>query len=525
MGDISIRRLIEQVNLGQIRIPAFQRGFVWDAERVAFLMDSIYKGYPFGSVILWQTKNKLSAERKLGPFHLPKAQEDYPIQYVLDGQQRLTSIFGVFQTDLIAQGDDSWAHVYFDMSAEDDFQESQFVPLDPESADLSRYFPINTFFDVTGYRKATHKLDAEQAELIDSVQSVFKEAHIPTQDIVTDNRAKVAIVFERVNRLGVELDVLQLLTAWTWSEEFDLQSKFDDLAEELSRFGFEDVGDDSNLLLRCCAAVIAGDASPDTLIKLNGAEVRENFDRIENGIKGAIDFVKTHFHVEKLANIPYSALLVPLTVFFAGPKGKSPKLTKQQTEILIRWFWRACFSRRFSAGVLRNLKRDIQEAKKLRETGLSSLADITARIDEDRFIERQFSIGTVDTKVFILMLVAQNPLSFISGAPVSLKQVLQAYNRSEFHHLMPRAFLTEMGVTKEKINALANFAMISASDNKTLGGGAPSVYRNRMPDNDLADILQAAHVPNSLFDDDYDTFISRRAALLVEAAGRLIGTD
>lgn len=65
MGEVSIRSLIEQVQQGQIRVPAFQRGFVWDPDRIAFLMDSIYKGYPFGSAILWQTKRNSTPNESL----------------------------------------------------------------------------------------------------------------------------------------------------------------------------------------------------------------------------------------------------------------------------------------------------------------------------------------------------------------------------------------------------------------------------------------------------------------------------
>jgi uncharacterized protein with ParB-like and HNH nuclease domain len=123
MADgLSIRKIIEQVTAGGIRIPAFQRGFVWDAEHVAYLMDSIYKGYPFGAVILWRTKETLNFERNLGPFELPDRTPDFPVDYVLDGQQRITSIFGMFQTELAAQGDDSWTHIYFDMDAKADLQ-------------------------------------------------------------------------------------------------------------------------------------------------------------------------------------------------------------------------------------------------------------------------------------------------------------------------------------------------------------------------------------------------------------------
>ena len=67
-------------------------------------MDSIYKNFPVGSLLFWRTKEKLRDERQLGPFVLPDPQVDYPIDYVLDGQQRLTSIFAVFQSTLEMDG-------------------------------------------------------------------------------------------------------------------------------------------------------------------------------------------------------------------------------------------------------------------------------------------------------------------------------------------------------------------------------------------------------------------------------------
>lgn len=72
MADpLFINDIIANVLNGNIRIPSFQRGFVWDADRVAHLMDSIYKGYPFGSLLFWRTKTPLTTERNLGPFSLP----------------------------------------------------------------------------------------------------------------------------------------------------------------------------------------------------------------------------------------------------------------------------------------------------------------------------------------------------------------------------------------------------------------------------------------------------------------------
>ena len=442
---------------------------------------------------------------------------------MLDGQQRLTSIFGVFQSEIEANGgqDTSWTTVYYDFDAEKDLQESQFYALLDDQVDENRHFPVGTFFDVGGYRAATQNLSPERLDEIDRVQAIFKEASIPVQMIETDDRAKVAIVFERVNRLGVELDIFQLLSAWTWSEEFDLQEKFADLAEDLKPFGFAAVGEDSNLLLRCCSAIIGGDATSSGLLGLNGAEVRDRFAEITNGIKGAVDFLRSNVHVEKLENLPYPTLIVPLAVYFAAEDSKTVPLSDAQRSELVRWFWRASFARRFSAGVLRNLNRDVAEAVKLRTNTTSGLADIPWSIDRNFFIDARFTVSSVTTKTFILLLVQQTPLSFVSGSRVSLAEVLRHYNRNEFHHLNPQRFLKNLGLQTGDINRLANFAIISAADNKTLGGVAPSRYKSRMPASKIDDILESALCPASLFDDDYDRFLAERNQMLLNAANKL----
>ena len=71
-NSLFIKQLINDLERGRIRIPSFQRGFVWDSDQVAYFIDSIYKGFPFGSVLLWRTRNALRTERNLGPYQLPK---------------------------------------------------------------------------------------------------------------------------------------------------------------------------------------------------------------------------------------------------------------------------------------------------------------------------------------------------------------------------------------------------------------------------------------------------------------------
>ena len=490
---------------------------------VAFFMDTLYKGYPFGNLLLWRTRQPLSVERKLGPYSLPPPEADYPIDYVLDGQQRITSIFGVFQTDIPEMDPQPWTRIYFDYLANPNAQESQFVALEPAVADRNRYFPLKVLFDTVGYRQTTEGLSNDVVKKIDAMQSIFKEVQLPVQMITTEDKATVAIVFERVNRRGVPLDTLQLLSAWTWSVEFDLRQKFNDLTEELAPFGFEDVGEDTNLLLRCAAAIIGGDASPETLLGLNGAKVRERFQEVVNGVKGSIDFLRSNLKVESIHNLPFHTILVPLSVFFAVAGNKDAPYSDSQRKTLVQWFWRTCFSRRYSSGVLRNLKTDIEEALKLKTGAPSSLGSFAASVSPAFFEDNTFTIDTVNTRATILMLAQKNPLSFVSGAPVDLSSVLRASNRNEFHHIYPRAFLKSKGFSADQIGSLANFCFLSSADNKILGGDAPSVYRAKMP-TDVSEILKHAICPPEgvTFKDDYIAFKSERAALLAAFANELM---
>ncbi|MDG4764422.1 DUF262 domain-containing protein [Solwaraspora sp. WMMD406] len=515
----SIRQLIAGISEGRVRIPAFQRGFVWDPDRVAQLMDSIYKGYPFGALLFWRTKNTLRTERDLGPFVLPARPEDYPVDYVLDGQQRLTSIFGVFQTELAPVGDAAWTNIYFDYRTSSDVQESSFVSLAPDEVDPERHFPLSVLFDAPQYGAAFRRLSEEVVPVIDEMHSRFKETVIPIQTFTTDDRAGVAIVFERVNRLGVELDTLQLLSAWTWSDDFDLQGKFAELSEELAPFGFRDVGEEVTLLLRCCAAIVEGDASPKTMVSLNGTKVREQFPLVVNGLKGAIDFVRKELNVEKLDNLPYSSLLVPLAVFFASESSKSVPYTDGQRRQLLRWIWKSCWSLRYGRQVTRSLEVDIAEIVRMKSGLASRLDDFAVHLDDRTFLENRFNLNTVITKTFVLMLAQAHPRSLVSGQSVDLSEVLRSYNRNEFHHLYPQAFLRSRQVSAENHSYLANMCFISSIDNKVLGGRAPSVYKPDVAKD--PDVLARAFCPDrELWDDNYSDFVRARANLLCKEAQR-----
>lgn len=523
MEDLTIRDILDSVYRGQVRIPAFQRGFVWEPDRVAFLIDSVYKGYPFGSLLFWRTGERLRTENQLGPFALPEPNADFPIDYVLDGQQRVTSIFGVFQTELNGVSP-TWKDVYFDFQQAPDVQETQFFALAPDEVDPTRHFPLRAMFDTTAYRRLTRPMSDALAERIDAVQAVFKEARVPVQTFRKEEKEKVAIIFERINRQGVPLDTLQLLSAWTWSEDFQLQAEFEELIEELGDYGFTALSNDISLLLRCTSAILTGSSRPESLVQLNGAVVRERFQEVVNGIRGALDFIAAEYKLPSIEALPYENCLIPLSVFFAAQGNAEVAVNDGQRQKISKWFWRVAFSGRYSAGVLRHLDADITEISKLKHGEPSKLDSISVVVGPDYFLGNRFVVGTVTTKTFIAVLAQTSPRNFISGTPVDLRLKLQQYNRKEFHHLMPKAFLAATGQTQRSENVLANFCFIARSDNRALGGDSPSVYRTRMATN--VDEVLASHIcPTNLFADHYEAFLIARADALATKARELCTTE
>jgi len=517
---ITIKKLIERISSGDIRVPAFQRDFVWEPDQVAFLLDSIYKEFPIGTVILWKTDNRLNSEKRLGCFELPPPRKDYPVNYVLDGQQRLTSLFSVFQTDLEPVSGE-WVDIYFDISAQEAVQESLFVALDDTEVDPKRHFPVKTFLDSIAYRKATGQMTDEEIVKIDAVQDKFRTYLIPNETFETDDRNKVAIVFERINRAGTELDVFELLAAWSWSDQFDLVQKFQDLEEKIEDHNYGDLCKERDLLLKVCSGIISGHTTPKSILDLQGDDIRSRFDEIEAGLIGAIDFLRREAGVKHYKMLPFPALLAPLSSYFSTQKSDGQKYTSKQKDVLLKWFWISVFSRRFTSDVNEKQASDIRQMQKLKEDEnyIFIYPKVEVKID---FRKSNFSSGNANSKALIILLNSINPKSLLSGASVDLDKVLKKGSKHEFHHVFPRAYLSKHGVDRQEINVLANICFLTRSDNNKIKDKSPDEYGKAIACERRDEYLACSLLPNDFDTLNYHDFLDSRSDILIEHAKKLM---
>ena len=112
--------LMDDISSGRLKIPQFQREFVWDIKRSAKLLDSIIKGYPVGTFIFWKTRERLRSVKNVGNITLPEVPKGDYVNFVLDGQQRITTIFAALKGEKVMRSDGKWedfSEIYIDLNA------------------------------------------------------------------------------------------------------------------------------------------------------------------------------------------------------------------------------------------------------------------------------------------------------------------------------------------------------------------------------------------------------------------------
>ncbi|EPK0250537.1 hypothetical protein JY550_03805 [Serratia ureilytica] len=347
---------------------------------------------------------------------------------------------------------------------------------------------------------------------------------IPVETVEIDDHSKIAIIFERVNRGGMPLDTYQLLSAWTWSGDFDLRAKFEELGDDLDDHGYKELGDEADLLLKCCAAVIKGDASAKSVVELNGTEVRNKFKKFQTGILGAVEFLKKDCKVASFKNLPYKSMLIPLSRCFSTEKRSGFHPSSKQRQALVKWFWHSCFSRRYSNSVDTAVKLDVLAMDKLLKNDLADLESRTYTVTPDFFTKNIFQMTSVNTKTFILFLANRKPLSFLSGSKVDLEKVLLACNKREYHHIFPKDHLEKKLKLKNKVDIypLANFSFLSKRDNASIQNSSPSEYEKRIDPDKKEKILSSSYIPKDGLSLPYKDFIKARSILLAKEANKLI---
>ncbi len=519
MPTPKLDKLIRDIDDGDYKVPPFQRGYVWKQEQVIELLDSVRSDYPIGTCLLWKTSKQLRSRRNIGGFLLPDKTPEYPIHYILDGQQRLSTLYAVLGANTTVDPSDPKYRIEADLfDIWFDLDTQKFLPkarLDATHSNLK----LKGMFNAVEFFAQVNKFSPEKQKIATELLSTFNNFEIPM--IETDKREiqEVGIIFERINSTGTKLSTLDLMVAWTWDDSFHLKEQMDELAETLEEKSFGDLPD--KIILQCISGILVKQTSTKAILGLPSADVKAKFPVLTESLVRTIDFLSTQLNMGSTDFLPHAQQIVALSTFFAN----KPAATAPEAKVIKQWFWKTSFSRRYSESTDDKMDADIAFMAKVAAGTAADANEYSHTVTPQLLIDQKFSKSNNYARALLLLLAQKVPLDLVTHTRIDINRALSQYNRKEYHHIFPQAFLKERKVPVEKISSLSNFCMLSADSNRKISKKAPSAYvPEYIPDMQYKPVLESNLMPlnKDIYNtDNYDEFLRKRAELIVQTVDQL----
>ena len=573
-NDTELGQLMNDVNSGKIQLPDFQRGWTWDDDRIRGILASLTQGYPMGAIMNLQYGSE-SVRFKYRTIEGVKVQNVQPEFLVLDGQQRLTSMYrATFSKAPVDTVTDKKKEIkryyYLDMKAcldddadrldaiisipEDRKIKTNFdrdVILDLSSRDLEfkhEMFPVNIIFDSS----ACADWEDEYKEYYDyapEYRERFKRFRKEVMETITHYklpvirldkstpREAVCKVFENVNTGGVALTVFELVTASFATFEFDLRKDWEQCRDVI--WGKHEplntdvmYGVDESAFLTTVTLYTNYLAPTMTTCKrkdvldLDYENYIANKPAVLEGYRMARKFLFSQY-VFRQRDLPYNTQLIPLAAICAVI-GKSVFDQPKARDILSQWFWCGIMGEMYGGANESRYANDIDDV-----VAAIRGNDVPIRTINASFFSatRLLSLQTRNSAAYkgIMALVYREQCrDFVKGTTMDIVKSMD--EAPDIHHIFPEAYCVKNGLRREKWNSIVNKTPLLPASNRQIGGNAPSVYsKTIMQKADLKEDQLRQRVESHLVDwdafiqNDFDTYFVDRAKRILATIEQAMG--
>jgi len=561
-AEATVEELVGMVERGELRLPEMQRQYVWRSPRVRDLMDSLYRGYPSGAILLWETDEavplqEMAVTQSANPYATTRL--------LLDGQQRLTSLSAVIRGEPVkVRGRVKPIELLFnldhperqeivtevDEDAEDDapetdeadstedelqkrFERMTFVVSTNKLAALPQWVKVSEVFksesdtvflkragvsnfDDPRYEKYTQRL-AQLRRIRKYVYRMDVLERSLTYEEVTE-------IFVRVNSLGAklrssDLALAQITARWRHSLEI-----FQEFQRECAKLGFDlDLG----IHLKTLIAFATGQSRFLTAGRLSLDVLQTGWKEATEGMRFAINFLKRNVGIDSPALLS-SPFLMIVVAYFGHAKGYA--LSPEESDRLRQWALLANAKGRFSRGSSETiLDQDLATIDKV--------GSADALIDRVRLQFGRLTVTPEDLegrdqrsslfKTMFLTFRALGAKDWTSNLLISLDHS-GAQHRLQFHHFFPKAVLTKHGFSSREADDVANLTFIGGRTNRKISDKPPSVYLADYLAKQGPDLLSLQGIPAapSLLEvESYREFLDARRSLLAAAINAFLGVS
>jgi uncharacterized protein with ParB-like and HNH nuclease domain len=351
---IYLEDLLDDIADGKYRIPVFQRDFVWKSSQILELFDSILKGYPIGSLLFWNTKEEYKIRKEIGPYTI-KDNDGENTKYVLDGFQRISTLFGVLTNPHKHEQNNienlKIFSIFFNV------KENNFIVVKNKKDSDIFSIPLYMIYDNRELFNIIRSLDAEditetnKEQYIDNARNLHDILHkykIPFVEIKGGKINDAVEIFSRVNSTGTEISEDFMLSALTYNIDtgFLLSDSITEFLNSLNTYNFEDLKRDTVLN---CISNAQGSIYFDIKIEdlLNKALLPDLGFFVNNAyihIRKAVEFLYKKIFVLDIRLLPYPTQLIFISEYFRI----NPNPTIEQINLLENWFWTTTYSNYFT---------------------------------------------------------------------------------------------------------------------------------------------------------------------------------
>ena len=340
--------LIDELESGKIKVPMFQRDYEWEKSKIVMLLNSIYLQYPIGTFFLWIAPPAYNTFIRtiddLPETNTNQANKNQ-FQFILDGQQRLLSLFRTFR-GLKSDGID-YGQICFN-PARKKFKV-------PRLKNEKYNFPAYKLISITDFHEVEKQLDADSVRIADSWRHARKRLlEYPVSVVKTLNYEvdDVVEIFERINQGGKRLSSFDLIHATTWSVDFDLKEKMREfnIVQKVVKLGAL-----SDKVFTYSLSMNAfDDCKSSSQLKLNPETAKNLWTRTRNALSNAVDFLIDMSINTEIST--YQTHLIVLQYYFF--KSNSSTIPEKHRKAVEKWFWDARFSKRYSNLTHTRIKED-----------------------------------------------------------------------------------------------------------------------------------------------------------------------
>ena len=447
---IKVRQLIEDYRAGRIVIPEFQRDYVWKKNRAPSLIDSLYRGYPISSLLIWVSSELARARRKD-----PRPSRGAIANWLIDGQQRAITLSRCMNGD---EGIDVVFH-----PIEGRFQLANAATnQDPSWVHLSEIWEDESFRTLR--RNLTgHKADEVEARY-ERVRRIL-DYEIPAVRMVDHSFQGAVEAFTRINTLGVKLKKEDIESAQVAARHSGFIA--DDVVPFVQKIKAHGFGCLNVMhLFRACAFIARPDGRSRTpLHELDKREVMKAWNNTKKATEDAMGIVRAELGLVNMDILWSGSLLVPLIALCATTPAK-----ERDTRGMVGWLVIAALQHRYSGSSESTLDQDLRACRAPDPVG-ALLKGVRREGGAIYAVETDFAGALADKGGLLGVYVAchhRGLRDLFSGGKIILQSLV------ERHHILPRAQFQEKD--RAKADCVANIAFVSEGANRTISNSGPEVY-------------------------------------------------